>query len=66
MGLYPNNTPDEFTVNLNKTYELSDEWEVGLVEMIYVNNVNTISKSSFMLKDSRNNYVVFFRSRGTL
>lgn len=43
MDIYPNNTLSNFLTKLARPIELSGEWEVGLVELIYPRMWNNVS-----------------------
>ncbi len=47
---YPLNNGGDFTNGLNKPLNLSNDWEVGLAEIIYTNTANYIAPSKIYLK----------------
>ena len=46
---FPDNTMTEFTTKLSSTIELTDEWEVGLAEIMFPRSWYTIPKDGFTI-----------------
>jgi hypothetical protein len=49
MEFFPDNTLTEFTTKLSSTIELTNEWEVGLAEIMFPRNWYTIPKEGFLI-----------------
>src|SRR5688572_30289327 len=48
--LFPNNTLTEFTTQLPSTIELTNEWEVGLAEIMFPRSWYTIPKEGLIIE----------------
>src|SRR5260221_3059333 len=47
---FPDNTLTEFTTKLPSTIELTNEWEVGLAEIMFPRNWYTIPEEGFIIE----------------
>jgi len=47
MNVYPNNTVAQYTTKLANTVELDGDWEVGLVEIIYVHTWENVRSREY-------------------
>jgi hypothetical protein len=52
MQFFPDNTLTEFTTKLASTIELTDEWEVGLAEIMFPRSWYTIPKKGLIIEVS--------------
>jgi hypothetical protein len=50
LDFFPNNTLTEFTTKLADTIELTDEWEVGLAEIMFPRSWYTIPKEGLIME----------------